>query len=72
MENVTLSPHCLSWTDEMSLGNGGSCVRAIVNVAEGRVPDFVINKAVLETTAFKDRLTLRTAEPNIAKQEAMP
>lgn len=72
MENVTLSPHCLSWTDEMSIGNGSSCVRAIVNVAEGRVPDFVINKAVLETTAFKDRLTLRTAEPNIAKQEAMP
>jgi D-3-phosphoglycerate dehydrogenase len=33
LENVTLSPHCLSWTDEMSLGNGSSCVRAIVAVA---------------------------------------
>ncbi|WP_104175270.1 D-isomer specific 2-hydroxyacid dehydrogenase family protein [Arthrobacter sp. Y81] len=59
MDNVTLSPHCLSWTDEMSLGNGSSCVRAIVAVANGRTPDFVINREVLETAAFNDRLGLR-------------
>lgn len=60
LDNVTLSPHCLSWTDEMSLGNGTSCVRAIVDVANGRTPDFVINPEVLETDAFKDRLAPRT------------
>lgn len=43
----------------MSLGNGSSCVRAIVAVANGRTPDFVINRDVLETTAFNDRLSLR-------------
>lgn len=59
LDNVTLSPHCLSWTDEMSLGNGGSCVRAIVDVANGRTPKFVINRDVLESAVFKDRLTLR-------------
>lgn len=59
MENVTLSPHCLSWTDEMSIGNGSSCVRAIVNIAAGRIPEFVINKDVLETTSFKARLSRR-------------
>ena len=59
LENVTLSPHCLSWTDEMSLGNGSSCVRAIVAVANGRTPEFVINREVLETTAFNNRLSLR-------------
>ncbi|ALV41376.1 dehydrogenase [Pseudarthrobacter sulfonivorans] len=59
MDNVTLSPHCLSWTDEMSLGNGSSCVRAIVNVANGRTPEYVINRDVLETVAFKERLALR-------------
>ena len=59
LDNVTLSPHCLSWTDEMSLGNGGSCVRAIVDVANGRTPNFVINREVLESAVFKDRLTLR-------------
>lgn len=60
LANVTLSPHCLSWTDEMSLGNGGSCVRAIVDVANGRTPEFVINREVLEAAAFKKRLSLRT------------
>jgi phosphoglycerate dehydrogenase-like enzyme len=59
LPNVTLSPHCLSWTDEMSLGNGGSCVRAIVDVANGRSPEFVINREVLEAAAFKERLSLR-------------
>jgi phosphoglycerate dehydrogenase-like enzyme len=59
LENVTLSPHCLSWTDEMSLGNGSSCVRAIVAVANGRAPEYVINRDVLETPAFKDRLALK-------------
>lgn len=59
LENVTLSPHCLSWTDEMSLGNGGSCIRAIVDIANGRTPTFVINREVLETAAFKDRLAVR-------------
>ncbi|MBT8162896.1 dehydrogenase [Arthrobacter sp. GN70] len=58
LDNVTLSPHCLSWTDEMSLGNGGSCVRAIVDVANGRTPQFVINRDVLETATFRDRFTL--------------
>ncbi|WP_457963599.1 dehydrogenase [Arthrobacter sp. D1-29] len=58
LANVTLSPHCLSWTDEMSLGNGGSCVRAIVDVANGRTPTFVINREVLDSGAFKDRLSL--------------
>ena len=58
LPNVTLSPHCLSWTDEMSLGNGGSCVRAIVDVANGQTPKFVINREVLESAVFKDRLIL--------------
>ena len=59
LENVTLSPHCLSWTDEMSLGNGGSCVRAIVDVANGRTPKFIINRDVLDSAAFRDRLSLQ-------------
>lgn len=72
MENVTLSPHCLSWTDEMSVGNGSSCVRAIVNVAEGRVPEFVINRDVLETSEFNERLRSRAALNNTAAREVVP
>ncbi|WP_269938602.1 NAD(P)-dependent oxidoreductase [Arthrobacter sp. HY1533] len=57
LENVTLSPHCLAWTDEMSLGNGSSCVRAIINVASGIAPPFIVNRDVAETAAFNDKLS---------------
>lgn len=66
MDNVTLSPHCLSWTDEMSIGNGSSCVRAIVNVANGNAPEFAINREVLDTAAFKERLALRLGQQSTA------
>lgn len=47
LDNVTLAPHCLAWTSEMSLGNGNSCVDAVLAVAGGRTPSFVVNPAVL-------------------------
>jgi phosphoglycerate dehydrogenase-like enzyme len=56
MDNVVLSPHALSWTDEMSAGNGGSAVRAVLEVAAGRVPPFVVNRDVLDRPGFKERL----------------
>lgn len=56
MDNVVLSPHALSWTDEMSSGNGGSAVRAVLEVAAGRVPQFVVNRDVLDRPGFKERL----------------
>ncbi|MFT4294588.1 MAG: NAD(P)-dependent oxidoreductase [Micropruina sp.] len=42
MDNVVLAPHCLAWTDEMSLGNGGSAVQAILDVRDGRTPKYVV------------------------------
>ncbi|TPQ24078.1 NAD(P)-dependent oxidoreductase [Streptomyces sporangiiformans] len=56
MDNVVLSPHALAWTDEMSSGNGGSAVRAVLDVAAGRVPRFVVNRAVVGTPQLADRL----------------
>lgn len=56
MENVVLSPHSLAWTDEMSAGNGGSAVRAILDIAEGRAPRFVVNRDALDLAAVKERL----------------
>ncbi|NHN54243.1 dehydrogenase [Calidifontibacter sp. DB0510] len=46
-DDVVLSPHSLAWTDEMSAGNGASCVRAVLDVAAGRRPRFVVNTEVL-------------------------
>ncbi|GCB44362.1 NAD(P)-dependent oxidoreductase [Streptomyces sp. NL15-2K] len=56
MDNVVLAPHSLAWTDEMSAGNGGSAVRAIVDVATGRLPRFVVNRDVLGHAYLAERL----------------
>jgi phosphoglycerate dehydrogenase-like enzyme len=61
LDNVILSPHALAWTDEMSAGNGSSAVRAILAVAQGQVPEYVINRDVLHRPGFKERLE-RTAQ----------
>lgn len=45
---VVLAPHCLAWTDEMAAGNGASAVQAVLDVAAGRTPRFVVNRAVLQ------------------------
>lgn len=56
MENVTLSPHALAWTDEMSTGNGGSAVRSILDVVCGRAPRFVVNRDALDLAPVQERL----------------
>lgn len=56
MDNVVLSPHSLAWTDEMSAGNGGSAVRAVLDVAAGKLPRFVVNRDVLGHPGLAERL----------------
>lgn len=60
LPNVTLAPHSLAWTSEMSSGNGNSCVDAILAVAAGREPRFVVNRDVLAEAAFRERLAERS------------
>ena len=59
MDSVVLSPHCIAWTDEMSAGNGGSAVQAVLDVLGGQNPTFVVNRGVLEQDTFRRRLTER-------------
>lgn len=56
LTNVTLAPHSLAWTAEMSRGNGESCVQAVLDMASGRIPQFVVNRAVFEEPMFTTRL----------------
>ncbi|MBX3310377.1 MAG: dehydrogenase [Cryobacterium sp.] len=58
-DNVLLTPHSVSWTNEMSLGNGRSAVQAIVDALCGRAPKFVVNKAVLEGQRWRNHLAVR-------------
>lgn len=56
LPNVTLAPHSIAWTSEMSLGNGNSCIDALLAVAAGQAPRFVVNRDVLTHPAFEQRL----------------
>ena len=53
LDNVILAPHALCWTDQCFAGNGAADVRAVLEVQHGRVPRGVVNRAVLETEAWK-------------------
>lgn len=56
LENVIATPHNIGWTDELALGMGTSAFKAITTISKGKVPEFVVNKDVLETAQFKKKL----------------
>src|SRR5580658_7187665 len=56
LDNVIFAPHALCWTDQCFAGNGAADVRAVLDVQHGREPRVVVNREVLETTAWKKRL----------------
>ena len=55
LDNVIVAPHAICWTDECFLGNGRSACESILDVAAGRVPKHVVNRAALEHPRLKDR-----------------
>ena len=56
LDNVILAPHAICWTDECFLNNGRSALRSILDVAAGRVPQFVVNREVLESPVLNAKL----------------
>jgi D-3-phosphoglycerate dehydrogenase len=56
LENVIVSPHAICWTDECFLGNGRSACESILDVAAGRVPRHVVNRAALDHPRLQERL----------------
>jgi D-3-phosphoglycerate dehydrogenase len=56
LDNVILSPHALCWTDQCFAGNGAADVKAVLDVQHGRVPRGVVNRDVLDSAAWKQRL----------------
>jgi D-3-phosphoglycerate dehydrogenase len=59
LDNVILSPHCLSWTDECFRGIGRSACISILEVSVGRVPLNVVNPAALEHPRLQEKLRAR-------------
>ena len=56
LDNVIVAPHAICWTDECFLGNGRSACESILDVAAGRVPRHVVNRAALDHPRLKERL----------------
>jgi phosphoglycerate dehydrogenase-like enzyme len=56
LDNVIVTPHSLCWTDECFAGNGAADIAAVKEVMHGRVPKGVVNREVLESATWKQRL----------------
>ena len=56
LDNVILAPHALCWTDQCFAGIGACDVKAVLDVMQGRDPVGVVNRAVLESPAWRQRL----------------
>jgi phosphoglycerate dehydrogenase-like enzyme len=57
LDNVVLAPHALCWTDQCFAGNGAADVRAVLDVKAGREPRAIVNRPVLESAIWKQRLS---------------
>ncbi len=55
LDNVILTPHALCWTDQCFAGIGASAVRSVLDVAHGRVPEGLVNRAVLDHPRWRGR-----------------
>jgi phosphoglycerate dehydrogenase-like enzyme len=48
MDNVIVTPHSLCWTDECFHNMASTGLRSIVDTLNGRVPEFLVNRTVLQ------------------------
>ena len=56
LDNVILTPHALCWTDQCFAGNGAADVKAVLDVQQGLEPRGVVNKAVLASERWRQRM----------------
>lgn len=57
MGNVLVTPHSLCWTDECFQAMGRSACRSILDIAGGRIPQYVINREATTHVKWQTRLT---------------
>jgi phosphoglycerate dehydrogenase-like enzyme len=47
LDNVILAPHCIAWTDELFQEIGRKACQQVVQIAQGKIPDDVVNTDIL-------------------------
>jgi phosphoglycerate dehydrogenase-like enzyme len=53
LDNVLLAPHCIAWTDELFRDIGRAACQVMVDLAQGRKPQGVLNPEVFERPGFQ-------------------
>lgn len=56
LDNVIVAPHALGWTDEAARGIGTGVITSILAVREGRVPENLVNREVVDSPRFQEKL----------------
>jgi D-3-phosphoglycerate dehydrogenase len=56
LDNVIVSPHALCWTDELARRSGASVFGAVLAVAKGQPPEFVVNREAIPTPRVQAKL----------------
>jgi phosphoglycerate dehydrogenase-like enzyme len=56
LDNVIVAPHALCWTDECARGNGAGVLQGILDVRQGKVPQNIVNREVVESPRFREKL----------------
>ncbi len=56
LDNVIVTPHALCWTDQMFAGIGAADVKAVLEVMKGRPPVGLVDRAIAEDPAWRDKL----------------
>lgn len=53
LENVLLAPHSIAWTHELFRDIGRLAFRGMIDLSQGKVPNGIVNPAVLDRPGFK-------------------
>ena len=56
LDNVIVSPHALCWTDELARRSGASVFEAVLAVAKGQPPMFVVNREAITSPKVQTKL----------------
>jgi D-3-phosphoglycerate dehydrogenase len=62
LDNVLVTPHALCWTDQCFAGIGAADVKAVLDVMHGRVPSGIVNRAIVDRPAWRQKLERYAAQ----------
>jgi phosphoglycerate dehydrogenase-like enzyme len=68
LDNIIVTPHAICWTDECFSANGRSAWMSILDVAAGRAPHHIVNRDVLSSPRFQERLWMYAQQRQRAQQ----